>query len=98
MEQPTQIYRFTWHGIDIEATYTPRKWGVIAHLEIRSVAPEGAPLPTTSTGYCSHYHPIGTVETHGGDVVAQVAAWLDEEALRAEWQAHVVRSKQGELF
>ena len=98
MEQPSQTYRFTWQGIEIEATYTPRKWSVIAHLEIRSVAPEGAPLPITRTGYRSHFHEIGTVEANGGDVVPQVTAWLDEEALRTEWQAQVNRSKQGELF
>ena len=98
MEAQPQTYRFNWQGIEIEATYTPCKWGVIAHLEIRSVAPEGAPLPITSTGYRSHFHPIGTVEANGGDVLAQVAAWLDDEALRAEWQAQVNRSKQGELF
>ena len=98
MEHPSQVYRLTWQGIEIEATYTPCKWDVIAHLEIRSVAPEGARLPITSTGYRSHFHPIGTVEAHGGDVVAQVTAWLDEEALCAEWQAYVNRANQGELF
>jgi hypothetical protein len=77
MKPQQQTYRFNWQGIKVEAIYTPRKWGVIAHLEIRSIAPEGAPLPITSTGYRSHFHPIGTVKAHGGDVVAQVTAWLD---------------------
>ena len=98
MEPRPQTYRFNWQGIEIEATYTPRKWGVIAHLGIRSIAPAGSALPITSTGYRSHFHQIGTVEAHGGDVVAQVIAWLDEEALRAEWQAYVNRANQGELF
>ena len=98
MESQPQTYRFNWQGIEIEAIYTPRKWGVIAHLEIRSIAPEGVPLPITNTGYRSHFHPIGTVEAHGGDVVAQVSAWLDEEATKPEWRAYVNRSKQGELF
>lgn len=84
MEQQSQTYRFTWRGIEIEATYTPRKWGVIAHLEIRSIAPERAPLPIASTGYRSHFHQPGTVEAHGGDVVAQVTAWLDDEAASRE--------------
>lgn len=91
-------YRFTWSGIEIEAAYTPRKWGVIAHLEIRSIAPAGAPLPITSTGYRSHFHPCGTVETHGGNVVAQVTAWLEEEAGSREWRAHGAATRQGELF
>jgi hypothetical protein len=86
MEPQPQVYRFTWQGIGIEATYTPRKWSIIAHLEIRSVAPEGAALPITSTGYRSHSHPIGTVEAHGDDVATQVTAWLVEEATKPEWQ------------
>lgn len=98
MDQQPQTYRFNWQGIDIEATYTPRKLGVIAHLEIRSIAPVGAALPITSTGYRSHFHPMGTIEAHGRDVVAQVTAWLDEEAARPEWRAHEERSRQGELF
>lgn len=98
MEPQSQSYRFNWQGIEIEATYSPSKWGVIAHLEIRSIAPECAPLPITSTGYRSHFHPVGTVEAHGDDVVAQVRAWLDEEAKKPDWQAYVNRSKQGELF
>ena len=98
MEQQSQTYRFTWQGIEIEATYTPLKWGVIAHLEICSIKPMGASLPITNTGYGSHFHQTGTVEALGGDVVAQVAAWLDEEAAGPEWRAHIERGRQGELF
>ncbi|PKP85784.1 MAG: hypothetical protein CVT80_00750 [Alphaproteobacteria bacterium HGW-Alphaproteobacteria-2] len=98
-QQPQpQTYHLTWHGIEIEAIYTPCKWGVIAHLEIRSIAPERAPLPITETGYRSHFHPYGTVEENGGDVVAQVVAWLDEEAASPEWRRYVEASRQGELF
>ena len=94
-----QTYRFVWQGIGIEAEYTPLKWNVIAHLVIRSVNPRGAPLPITSTGYRSHFHQPGTVEGLGGDVVAQVIAWLDEEAeINAEWRAYVEASKQGDFF
>ena len=56
MEQQFQTYRFIWQAIEFEATYTPLQWGVIAHLAIRSIAPEGAcrsPAPAiarTSTG------------------------------------------------
>lgn len=93
-----QTYRFTWQGIEIEATYTPLKWGVTAHLEIRSIAPHGARLPITETGYRSHFHQPDTIESHGGDVVAQVTAWLDEEAAKPAWHAHIERNRQGELF
>lgn len=98
MDQQPQTYRFLWQGIEIEATYTPLKWSVIAHLAIRSIAPEGAPLPITSTGYRSHFHQPGTIEAHGGDVVAQVIAWLDEEAANPEWLAHIEVSRQMSLF
>ena len=94
----TQTFRFAWRGIEIKATYTPLKWSVIAHLEIRSVQPPGEPLPITTTGYRSHFHRPGTIEALGGDVIAQVTAWLDEEAAKPEWRAHIERSRQGELF
>lgn len=98
MSQQPQTYRFQWEGIEIEATYSPVQWGVIAHLEIESTRPARAPLPITETGYKSHYHPCGTVEANGGDVVAQIVAWLDEEATKPEWRAYVAKSRQGELF
>lgn len=98
MEQQRQVHRLTWRGIDIEVIYLPRRWGVIAHLEIRSIEPPRAPLPITETGYRSHFHDCGTVEANGGDVVAQVRAWLDEEAARPEWRRYVEASRQGELF
>lgn len=93
-----QIHRFTWEGIEIEAAYTPLKWGVIAHLGIRSISPMNAPLPITSTGYRSHFHQPGTIEAHGGDVVAQVTAWLDEEAAKPEWRAYIEANRQLPLF
>ena len=98
MEQQPQVHRFTWQGIEIEAIYCPVRWGVIAHLEIRSIEPPRAPLPITETGYRSQFHSCGTVEANGGDVVAQVMAWLDEEAAKPEWRRYVEASRQGELF
>ena len=98
MKSQPQTYRFLWRGIQIEARYWPLKWSVIAHLEIRSIVPKGAPLPITSSGYRSHFHQPGTVESNGGDIVAQVIAWLDEEAAKSEWLAHVETSRQLSLF
>jgi len=94
----TQTYRFTWRGIGIEAIYTPLKWNMIAHLEIRSVAPEGAALPVSETGYRSHFHQPGTVEVQGGDVVAQVTAWLDETATSSQWRQQEEATQQLSLF
>jgi hypothetical protein len=98
MEQQPQTYRFTWQGIGIEAVYWPRYNPIIAHLEIRSISPERAPLPITSTGYLSHFHEPGTIEAKGGDVIAQLTAWLDEEAAKPDWRAHVEANRQGKLF
>jgi len=98
MEQQPQIHRFTWQGIEIETIYWPRRWSTIAHLEIRSIEPPRAPLLITETGYRSHFHACGTVETNGGDVVAQVRAWLDEESARPDWRRYVEASRQRELF
>lgn len=98
MEPQSQTYNLTWQGITIRVMHTPRRWTAIEHLEIRSIAPEGAALPITGTGYRSHFVPIGTVAAHGGDVVAQVTAWLDEETAKLDWQAHIEASRQGSLF
>lgn len=93
-----QTFRFQWQAIEIEATYTPLKWGVIAHLEIRSIHPALAPLPISKTGYRSHFYAPGTIEAHGGDVVGQVIAWLDEAAVGVDWQRNIEACRQGELF
>jgi hypothetical protein len=98
MDQQPQVYRLAWQGIAIEARYWPRKWGVTAHLEIESIHPERARLPITETGYRSHFHQPGTIEALGGDVVAQIIAWLDEEAVKPAWRHYVEASRQGELF
>lgn len=98
MEQQPQTYRFHWRSVEIEVIYTPLKWGVIAHLEVRSIRPERARLPITETGYRSHFHAPGTIEALGGDVVAQVIAWLNEEARKPDWQRYADASRQGELF
>ena len=93
-----QIFRLLWQGIEIEIVYTPRRWSVIDHLDIRSVRPERAPLPITSTGYKSHFVQPGTIEAPGGDVVAQVHAWLDEEAAKPDWLEQMEASRQTSLF
>lgn len=79
-------------------TFTPRYCGFMEHLAIESIAPERAPLPITGTGYLSHFMQPGTIAAHGGDVIAQVTAWLDEESAKPEWQAHIEASRQGSLF
>lgn len=98
MDQQPQTYLFMWRAIEIEVTYTPRRWKVIDHLAIRSIKPEDAPLPITRTGYLSHFMQAGTVEAYGGDIVAQIVAWLDDEARSAEWREHLEAQRQLTLF
>lgn len=94
-----EIHRLTWQGVEIELTYKPEDYGgVIAHLEVRSVNPERAPLPITETGYRSHFHPVGTVEASEGTLVEQVTAWLDEEAKSKAWKKYIEDSRQLCLF
>jgi len=97
-DMESQTHRFQWRGIEIEVIYAPLKWNVIAHLEVRSTNPERTPLPIAETGYLSHFHPPGTVEARGGDVIAQVRAWLDEQACKPDWRNREEASRQGELF
>lgn len=98
MEQDTQTYTLTWQGIEIAATYTPKRWSVIDHLEIRSINPPRAPLPITQTGYRSHFMECWELEEWHGNVVEYFTTWLNEEASSPEWQSHVEATRQGELF
>lgn len=92
-------YTFTWQSIEIELTYEPKAYGgATAHLEVRSIKPERAPLPITETGYLSRYHPVGTIEASEGTLVEQVAWWLDERAKSKDWQRYVEQSRQLCLF
>lgn len=95
-----QTYVLNWQGIEIEARYVPREFGgVIAHLELQSINPPKARLPMTETGYRSQFHPVGTIERDfGGDVVAAVTNWLNEESKSKQWQDYIKNSKQLALF
>ena len=95
-----QIYKLHWRGIDIEAGYDLESCcSGFSHLELRSINPPRAKLPMTETGYRSHFHPIGTIETDfDGNVIASVIDWLDKEAKSKEWQKHIENSKQLALF
>lgn len=72
----------TWRGIRIEITFTPKKFGMIEHIELH--AENRQALPVTETGYRSHFIPIGTAQQEGG-AIAYVIAWLDFEAERTRW-------------
>lgn len=98
MSSASQNYRLTWQDIEIEVTYKPLEYDMIAWLEVKSISPKAAPLPITETGYLSHYHQPGYIEAQGGDVVAFVTAWLDEEASTPQWQKYSEKIRQYDLF
>lgn len=98
VEMSTQTHCFTWQGIRIVVVYNPRPWKGTAHMEIRSVLPEGAALPITETGYLSYFHEAGLVEENDGTLVEQVRWWLDERAKSKHWIKYLEASRQGELF
>ncbi len=75
-------HNITWRSVEIEITFTPEKFGMTDHIELRTKNNEY--LPVTETGYRSHFIPAGSVAAHGG-VVKFVTAWLDHEAKRIGW-------------
>lgn len=85
-----------WRGIEIEIKFESEYFRGMAHIEVRSVRPERAPLPISETGYRSHFMPMEKPESF--DVVAWVIAELDQASLSKRWQRHEEGSKQGELF
>lgn len=85
-----------WEGRLIRLFYTPRHYGVIDHVAIRSE--DGEPLPITETGYKSHY--FGPVEPilAINEVSDMVIEWLNKDAQSKAWKSHVEESRQGRLF
>ena len=97
-ERAYEVYTFIWQGIEIELCYWPLKWGVISHLEIRSILPEGAQLPITETGFKSQFFQPDSIELIDGSIVEKVVQWLDDMAQSKQWIEYVENSRQGELF
>lgn len=103
-QRTIQIATLHWEGITIEVSYEAEWLGfrrgsdmAVAHLQVRSIAPERAPLPITETGYRSHFLHPAEVEGLGGPA-AYVEAWLNVSAQAREWQSHPSRSAQLSLF
>lgn len=94
-----------WQGITIEIIYEPNWLNLsredsdltAAHLEIRSIAPERAPLPITETGYRSHFLHAEEVDQAGGPE-AYVEAWLNDMAESRELRDCIEASRQLNLF
>lgn len=98
-----EIFALTWRGIRLEIGYAAdwlnmsKRGYDTAHIEVRSLDPERAPLPITETGYRSHFTSAETVAAYGGPL-AFVMTWLDDEASSPAWKAHEARSRQLSLF
>ena len=90
--------RFCWRDVTCSVTCTPNYinegW---THLELRVLAPQGAPLPITRTGYLSHFIDADELAAAGG-AVAFFTAWLDRDAKTKRWQKTEMRWRQGDLF
>jgi hypothetical protein len=94
-----------WRGITIEVSYEADWLGMgsrnaeygHSHLELRVIAPEGAQLPVTETGYRSHFLSCGEVEGCGGPV-AYVLDWLDTAAKDKAWITRQESLRQLSLF
>ena len=97
-KRPTSTVRFTWSDIVLSVRHQPdyisKGWD---HIELRVVAPKGAILPITSTGYLSHFVVAQEVIAAGGPV-ALFTAWLERESKSKKWKAEELKSRQGDLF
>jgi len=48
-----EIHNIVWRGIEIEVTFTPERYGMVDHIELRTQG--RTPLPVTETGYRSNF-------------------------------------------
>lgn len=95
--------RMDWNGISLEVSWEP-SWlflpesrYAVGHLQVRSIAPERAPLPVTETGYRSLFINPQDVMNDGGPLTL-VGAWLDCEARNPAWRAQQEAARQLALF
>ncbi len=96
--KPETIRRkLVWRGVLLAIHYQPKSYGLLAHLELRVIAPEGAPIPVTDTGYRSHFlYPFWVREA--GGPVAYVRQWLDGESRSPAYRRALDRWRQLDLF
>lgn len=97
-----QVHNFIWHDriqdFEIEVLYFPLKFGVISHLEIRTLKPKRAPLPITETGYLSHHFHPDSVDFNKINVIEFMTNWLDQEARNPKWIEQIEQRRQLDLF
>ncbi|MFN7389901.1 hypothetical protein [Brevundimonas sp.] len=103
-QRTIQIDTLQWEGITIEVSYEAEWLGfrrssdmAVAHLQVRSIAPERAPLPITETGYRSHFVHPDEIDRLGGPEF-YVTVWLNETARTQKWQDYASKGSQLSLF
>lgn len=88
---------FEWDNVKIELCYQHKRFGVIDHIEIRSIDPAHAPLPITQTGYRSHF--ISDDELQDFDSPLDfVQTWMRVEAAKPHWMGQSHTPAQYSLF
>ena len=83
----TSTERFNWNDVVLSVRHQPdyvsKGWD---HIELRVVAPTGAILPITETGYLSHFLTAADLKAAGGPK-AFFQAWLERELKTKKWRA-----------
>lgn len=105
MSRQIETTNIVWQGIQIAVSYEANWLNMgeapgrcdVAHLQVETLAPEGARLPITETGYRSHFTSSATIDAFGGPA-AFVEAWLEEESQRPQWRLWQDQSRQMTLF
>jgi hypothetical protein len=94
----TATHRITWRGVTCTVTHTRNHinegWSL---LDVRVIAPKGAPLPITTTGHRTRGLDEDEVVAAGG-AVAFVTAWMDAESVNPGYAYAVAHWKQLDLF
>lgn len=101
-ERQFQTIQTVWSEITLQIRYeqhwlNSKTLPHVAHIEIRVVAPESAPLPITETGYKSHFCDRRVIEAAGGPV-AYMLTWLDMAANTKQWREACATRRQLSLF
>lgn len=105
MTSEKQRFEFQWQGLGVEVLYCPNWFPFyeeiygypLAHLEIKTIQPEGAPLPITETGYLSHFMRADAIDAEGGPL-AYARTWLDHAAQSPAWKEQQAGQRQYSLF
>lgn len=97
-KRPTSTVRFTWNDIVLsvrhQQDYSSKGWD---HIELRVVAPKGAILPITVTGYLSHFLTPADLKASGGPK-AYFIECLERQSKSKKWKIEEFKSRQGDLF